>query len=77
MILILQNITINETVNFTISDKNTSLYEIKKELTIAREDGYIFNHINKFKIKISRNLSKIKNTLLYKTSYSIIAQTVF
>ena len=53
------NITNNETVNFTISDKSMGLYELNKQLAIARENGYIFNQINNFRIKIYSNLSNI------------------
>ena len=53
------NIGNNESVNFTISDKSMGLYEINKKLTIARERGFIFNHINHFEIKIYSNLSHI------------------
>ena len=49
----------NETVNFTFSNKNMGLYELNKKLAIARENGYIFNHINKLTIKIYSNLSYI------------------
>ena len=34
-------ITINETVNFTISDKNMASYELNKKLTIGRGNGYL------------------------------------
>ena len=53
------NITNNETVNFTISDKSMGMYELNKKLSIARERGYIFNQINKLTIKIYSNLSNI------------------
>ena len=53
------NTTNNESVNFTISDKSMGLYELNKKLTIARENGYIFNQINKLTIKIYSNLSYI------------------
>ena len=53
------NITNNETVNFTISNKIMGSYELNKKLTIARENGYIFNQINKLTIKIYSNLSNI------------------
>ena len=36
-----------------------SLYELNKKLTIARENGFIFNQINKLTIKIYSNLSNI------------------
>ena len=53
------NITNNEIVNFTISDKSLNLYELNKKLTIARERGFNFNQINKLTIKIYSNLSNI------------------
>ena len=53
------NITKNELVNFTISDKNMGMYELNKKLAIAREKGFIFNQINKLTIKILTNLSHI------------------
>ena len=46
------NITNNEIVNFTISDKGLNLYELNKKLAIARENGFKFNQINNFKKKI-------------------------
>ena len=42
----LTNITNNETVNYTISDKIMGSYELNKKLTIARERGFKFNQIN-------------------------------
>ena len=53
------NITNNETVNFTISDKSMHLYELNIKLTAARENGFIFNQVNNFKTKIDSNLSHI------------------
>ena len=53
------NITNNEIVNFTISDKSLNLYDLNKKLSIARERGFIFNQINKLTIKIYCNLSHI------------------
>ena len=53
------NITIIEKVNFTTSDKNMSLYDLNKKLTVARQSGFLFNQINNFKIKIYSNLSNI------------------
>ena len=54
-----RNINNNETVNFTISDKNMGMYELNKKLSIARGNGFIFNYINKLTIKILSNLSHI------------------
>ena len=54
-----RNITNNELIDFTISDKNMGSYELNKKLTVARGNGFIFNHINKLTIKIYSNLSNI------------------
>ena len=54
------NITTNETVSFTISDKNMGIYEMNQNLAFARESGFKFNQINKFNIKVLSNLTKIK-----------------
>ena len=53
------NITNNESVNSTISDKSMGMYEINKKLSLARERGFKFNQINNFKIKIYSNLLNI------------------
>ena len=45
------NTTNNEIVNFTISDKCMGMFELNKKLAIARENGFIFNQINKLTIK--------------------------
>ena len=50
------NIVNNETANFTISDKSMGMYELNKKLTVARQNGFIFNQINKLTIKINSNL---------------------
>ena len=54
------NITNNETVNLTFSDENMGLFELNKKLTVARQNGFIFNQINKLTIKISSNFQSIK-----------------
>ena len=48
-------ITKNETINFTISDKRLGSYELNKKITVARGNGFIFNQINKLKIKTYSN----------------------
>ena len=53
------NITNNEIVNFTISDKCMGMFELNKKLAIGRENGFKFNQINKLTIKIYSNLSHI------------------
>ena len=57
--LIFKNITKNESVNFTISDKSMGMYELNEKLTIARGNGYKFNQIKNFEIKIYSILSHI------------------
>ena len=53
------NTTNNETVTFKISDKSMGLYELNKKISIARENGFKFNQINKLTIKSYSNLSHI------------------
>ena len=53
------NITNNERVNFTMSDKCMGLYELNQKLAIARGNGFIFNQTKNFKMKIYSNLSLI------------------
>ena len=53
------NFSNNEEVIFTFSDKIMDMYELKKNLAIARGNGFVFNQINNFKIKIQCILSKI------------------
>ena len=53
------NITNNESVNFTISDKNMGMYELNQKLSISRKRGFKFNQINKLTIKIYSNLQNI------------------
>ena len=55
----LTNVTNNESVNFTISEKSMGMYELNEKLTIARGNGFIFNQINNLTIKILSNLSNI------------------
>ena len=53
------NMTNNEIVNFTISDKSMGMYELNKKLAIARGNDFLFNQIKKLTIKIYSNLSNI------------------
>ena len=52
------NITNNESVNLKISDKYIGMFELNKKLTLARERGFKFNHINKLTIKFYTPLSQ-------------------
>ena len=62
-----KNISNNE-VNFTIThgsvEFKTEFYGLNKKIKIARENGFIFNQINKLTIKIYSNLSN-KNIHYY------------
>ena len=46
----LKNITSNEIFNLPISEKSMHLEDLNKKLTVARQNGFIFNQINKLKI---------------------------
>ena len=58
-----KNISNNEEVNFAVTHRSmefkTEFYGLNKKIKNARENGYIFNQINNFKIKILSNLSNI------------------
>ena len=50
----------NEIINFTISGKRMNLYEINKKITVARQNGFLFNQIIQSNNKIYSNRSQIK-----------------
>ena len=60
----LTNITINEIINTTISDKSLGLYELNKKLIIARQRGFSFLKIKKLIIKVFSN-QRYKNISYY------------
>ena len=51
-----KNITNNEIVNLTFVGMGMGMYEINKNLSIARRNGFKFKQINKLTIKIYSNL---------------------
>ena len=51
----LTNVTIIERFNKTISDRNMNLNEINKKLTVFRQNGFMFNRTNKFKMELTSN----------------------
>ena len=55
-----RNTSNNESVNFTISDKCMGMFELNKKLAIARGNGFKFNQINNFEIKIYTLSSQIR-----------------
>ena len=50
-----RNLVDNEVINLTISDKTLGLDELNKKLTNARQNGFIFNQVNKLTINIYSN----------------------
>ena len=46
------NVINNEIGNLTIFDKSLNINELNKKLKNARRNGFVFNQINNFKIKI-------------------------
>ena len=52
-------------------------YELNQKLTLAKQRGFKFDHINKLTIKIYSNLSNKKYTLLFKTLHSNGSKTIF
>ena len=48
----LTNITNNEIITITFSDESMNLFELNRKLTLARQGGFRFSHINKLTIKI-------------------------
>ena len=61
--LCFKNISNIEEVNFAVTHRSmefkTEFYGLNKKIKNARENGYIFNQINKLTIKIYSNLSNI------------------
>ena len=53
----LTNITNSEIVSFTISAKSMASYELNRKITVAQENGFMFNQINELTKKIYSSLS--------------------
>ena len=73
----LTNLRNNEIINLTISDKNMNLYELNKKLTVARQNGFIFNQINELTIKSYSNLSHINIQYYHKHHIPIMHRHFF
>ena len=67
----LKNITNNEIINLTISDKSVILYELNKKLAVARQNGFIFNQINKLSIIFFSHLRYINISYYLKSQIPI------
>ena len=55
----LTKITNNEKFNLTISGKSMNLYVLNKKLTVARQNGFMFNQINNLSLKFYSHLRYI------------------
>ena len=55
-----KNIANNEVINSSVSGKNMDLYDLNNKLKVARENGFIFLHMNKLTIKIYSHQRYIK-----------------
>ena len=71
------NIANKEIVNFTIAEKSMGLFELGKKLTIARQNGFKFNQINFFEIKIYSILSHINIHYYLKLRFPIMHRHFF
>ena len=64
----LTNVTNSETFNMTISGKSMGLFEINKKLNVARQNGFMFNQVNKLTIKFYYHLRFINISYYPKVS---------
>ena len=71
------NITNNETTNFTISDKSTGMYELNQKLTVDRQNGFIFNQINKLSSKFYSHLRYINISYYLKSQMPMCHRQFF
>ena len=55
----LTDITNNEKIKLTNMGKSMNLYDLNKKLKVVRQNGFIFNQINKLIIKIYSHLRYI------------------
>ena len=67
----LTNITNNEIINLTISGKSMNLYELNKKLTVARQNGFMFNQINNLSLKLYSHLRYINISYYLKSQIPI------
>ena len=83
MILDLQTLLITKQLIKAVADKTMKLYQLNKKLTVARQRGFIFNHINKLTIKNCSNLSnrnmhyylKLRTSNIHRQFFKIISQS--
>ena len=63
----LTNITNNEIINLKIRGKSMNLYELNKKLTVARQNGFMYNQINKLTLKFYPHLRYINMSYYLKS----------
>ena len=73
----LEKITDNEIFNLTISDKSMNFHDLNKKLTVARQNGFIFNQINKLTIKFYSHLRYINISYYLKSQIPMCHQQIF
>ena len=73
----LTNNTNNEIINLTISGKGMNLYELNKKLTVARQNGFMFNQINKLTIKFYSHLRYINISYYLKSQIPMCHRQFF
>ena len=70
------NISDDNIINISISDKYLTMSELNKKLSIARQRGYIFNKINRLTIKFYNNLSQTNIHNYYKIQCPILMRQI-
>ena len=73
----LTNIADNENFNLTIIGKSMNLYDLNKNLKVARHNGFIFNQINKLTLKIYSHQRDINKCYYLKHQIPIMHRQVF
>ena len=73
----LTNITNNEIITITFSDESMNLFELNKKLTLARQRGFRFLHINKLTIKFFSHQRYINITYYLKHRIPIMHRQFF
>ena len=73
----LKNIADNEIIYLSISDKSMRLYELNKKLTVARERGFRFSHINKLAKKFYPHLPHLNISYYLKSQISMCNRQFF
>ena len=61
----------------TISDKSMNLYELNRKLTVARQNGFIFNQIKKLSRKIYSHIRYINISYYLKSQIPMCHRQFF